>query len=257
MENKNLELSATRASGDQRVLEERIKALEKEAEKDRERALKAEKEAEKERAKAEEKSHQAATVPPWWVGGYGAWDPFWGALPMVHTFPFPAQATVLQPRFFFLIQAWVPSPNNWILRYRTSRNGASNHTFHQLCNGAGRTVSIIKSSNGYFFGVYNPHSWTNSNSGWKSGAGSFLFTLTNPHAIPPTLLPWKQNYGAYDCNSYGPTFGNGHDIHVNLDSSLCTTSSFPSSYTDSTSIGANLFAGSGSFSIADVEVYSM
>jgi len=242
---KNQQIEIERGSGDRRVLEEKNRALEKEVEETKRRVEEAEA-----KRKAEEK------IPPIWWGASGVWDPFWGAFPMNHVYPFPAQATVLQPRFFFLIQAWIPSPSNWTLRYRISLHGASNSTFHANCNGCGRSVTIIKSANGYFFGAYNPHSWTNGNTGWKAGNGSFLFTLTNPHGIPPTLLTWKQNYGAFDHNTYGPTFGNGHDIHVNLDNNTCSTS-FPSSYIDSTSRGATLFANTSSFSVADLEVYTL
>ncbi|CAF3054768.1 unnamed protein product [Rotaria sp. Silwood2] len=46
-------------------------------------------------------------------------------------------------------------------------------------------MTIILSNNNYLFGGYTAIPWTSDNSN-KSDTTAFLFTLTNPHGIPPT-----------------------------------------------------------------------
>ena len=86
---------------------------------------------------------------------------------------------------------------------------------------------------------------------YKSDAsGPFLFTLVNPHNIPPTKYSIRLfQYAVYGHASYGPTFGAGHDIYVstNSDKNKNNTFNFPHSYVDTTRRGQLTFTGENKF----------
>ena len=67
------------------------------------------------------------------------------------------------------------------------RDGFSPDGFHKKCDMKGPTLSILKSKDGYLFGGYTE---TNFESSAEFTTHmhpiSFIFTLTNPHNIPPT-----------------------------------------------------------------------
>ena len=52
--------------------------------------------------------------------------------------------------------------------------------------------------------------------GYRYDSSAFLFSLVNKPGWAPVKLPAYRNYGnaIYDCSSYGPTFGGGHDIYI-------------------------------------------
>ena len=62
--------------------------------------------------------------------------------------------------------------------YKKSRDGNTYNIFHNLCDNKGKTLILIKSSEGFIIGGYTPLDW-NSNSGWKNDSETFLFSLTN------------------------------------------------------------------------------
>ena len=74
---------------------------------------------------------------------------------------------------------WINSKNQIKakLLYRKSRDGDTFEIFHQLCDNKGPTITLIRSSEGFIFGGYNPLSWDN-HSNWKEDEQSFLFSLT-------------------------------------------------------------------------------
>jgi len=202
-------------------------------------------------AKLAAKPDPFVVVPPFWNSSiYGLWT---GVFP----FAFPADSVLLTVPFYGMIQAWLGSPRQWVLRYRGSRNGFASSQFHSLCNNVGSTVTIVKSG-GYLFGGYNPTSWTSSQN-YTAAGGSFIFTLTNPFGSPPTVFHHKTSYGPYDHSSYGPTWGGGHDLYIanacNGNNS-CSTA-FPSSYNDTLGYGSNTFTGANSFTVVDIEVFSV
>lgn len=64
--------------------------------------------------------------------------------------------------------------------------------FYSRCDNKGPTLTIIKSK-GYLFGGYNPQSWDSPEIHSPSfHPSSFIFTLTNPHGIPPTKYGLKK-----------------------------------------------------------------
>jgi len=202
-------------------------------------------------AKLEAKPDPSVVVPPFWNPSlYGAWT---GVFP----FAFPADSILLTIPFYGMIQVWLGTPRHWVLRYRGSRNGFGGAQFHALCNNVGPTVTIIRSSGGYLFGGYNPNSWA-STSGYSTGGGSFIFTLTNPYGSPPTHFHNKSN-GPYNHPTYGPSWGGGHDLHISdaCNGNAGSYTNFPHGYNDTLAYGNNTFTGARNFTVADIEVFSV
>jgi hypothetical protein len=97
---------------------------------------------------------------------------------------------------------------------------------------------------------------------WKQAPGSFIFSLRNKENLPPFKAPLKdQNTGnaIYTYNSYGPTFGGGHDIYISNDAASNTNSytnfnhyyQAPSGVSDTNTI----LAGTRNFQPSEVEVF--
>jgi hypothetical protein len=109
------------------------------------------------------------------------------------------------------------------LLWRGSRDGFRAKEFHRRCDGRANTLTLIADTDGNVFGGFTPVKWEsrvwNAKNGKESNTckgdnslRSFLFTLRNPHGVPPRkfalMAEWKQ--GAIRCNSaLGPAFGNG------------------------------------------------
>ncbi|MFT7382411.1 MAG: hypothetical protein ACI9Z3_002305, partial [Roseivirga sp.] len=96
------------------------------------------------------------------------------------------------------------------LLYRRTLDGANSNAFHAKANNQGPTLILIKANNGTVFGGYTNAEWS-SNSGYVNGPKSFLFNLTTDKRGSVTSPP----YSIYNRSDYGPTFGGGHDIHIN------------------------------------------
>jgi hypothetical protein len=133
--------------------------------------------------------------------------------------------------------------------------------FHSKCDNKPNTLIIIKSTNGNVFGGYTEQTW-NHTGNYKADPNSFIFSLINK-LNKPIKIKWSQNYGIYCHTSYGPTFGNGHDLHIANQSNTNTSSSsyLGSSYSypdfDYESNEASSFlAGSYNFQVSEIEVYT-
>jgi hypothetical protein len=149
----------------------------------------------------------------------------------------------------------------WLLIYKAIRDGFGSCDFHRLCNNQGPTMSVIQSKNGgYLFGGYTSVSWRSIDNCVTDTNGPFIFTLTNPHGIPPTKYSIQYaQYSIYDFKTHGPTFGGGNDLYV-CDNSQTTTvsySNFPHSYIDTTNRGYATFTGDKNFQTSDIEVYRL
>jgi len=95
------------------------------------------------------------------------------------------------------------------LLYRATTNGWSSSNFHTPVNSQGATIVLVKNSgNNKIFGAYNPQSW-DSASGYKAGAGGFLFSLSDGYKL---VQNGYADYQSYNNTNHGPTFGGGHDI---------------------------------------------
>ena len=149
----------------------------------------------------------------------------------------------------------------WMLAYKATKHGFESDHFHRFCDHLGPTITVIQSNVGdYLFGGYASVSWRSIRGYVEDRDGAFLFTLTNPHGIPPTKYPIRDGrYATYSDKDYGPIFGSGHDLCVCDNSGTRTDSSFnfPHSYIDTTNRGSITFTGHRKFQINDIEVYCL
>lgn len=147
------------------------------------------------------------------------------------------------------------------------RDGFLAQTFHQLCDLKGPTITFITERNGgYLFGAYISHSWDTTYlcTTTEMDPSAFIFTLSNPHNIPPTKYFPKPNTGTHRSAAFlGPSFG---DIRVFSNSNINRNSLvyFPYIYVDTTGKGQDTFfvstvvnADASPFSTSEIEVYSV
>jgi hypothetical protein len=148
----------------------------------------------------------------------------------------------------------------WELIYKATKNGFDAKICHQYCDNQGPTLTVIESSEGYLFGGYTAASWDTGKPKWINDKTAFLFTLINPHNIPPTkyMINSKGRNAIMPHFFSGPIFGY-FDICINLKKEQNSKSSisFPVDYIDSTGRGKLTFTGSKEFSIADIEIYRL
>ena len=115
----------------------------------------------------------------------------------------------------------------------------------------GATLTIVQSENGRRFGGYTSASWDKVNN-WVTEGINFLFSLD-------TRKYYKNisgNYHTYHYNTYGPTFGGGHDLCIK---SGCLNNN--ESYTNKSSYGMTssfeLNGGVQKFKVLDYEVFQI
>jgi hypothetical protein len=88
------------------------------------------------------------------------------------------------------------------LLWRGSRDGFTAEEFHRRCDGRANTLTVILDTDGNVFGGFTPVEWESrvpnspfdSSNCWKGDDSlrSFLFTLRNPHCVPPRKLTLKK-----------------------------------------------------------------
>ena len=97
---------------------------------------------------------------------------------------------------------------------------------------------------------------------------AFLFSLVNKPGWAPVKLPQTGTYSSYgnslyDCSSYGPTFGGGHDIYIadyassssNSYTNLGAAYSAPSGYSYGSTFTQTFLAGTYQFTPDEVEIF--
>ena len=148
------------------------------------------------------------------------------------------------------------------LIYRGTKDGMKSNIFHNKCDNQGPTIVLYKSENS-IFGGFCSISWVSDGSYHKS-PDSFIFTLINIHNTEPTKFPLKDNNDSsaiYGNSRYGPTFGGGHDIGLDISDFLNNKiyTYFPHSYNDVLGKGRSIFDGNinGRFHIKEIEVFKL
>ena len=158
-----------------------------------------------------------------------------------------------------LISKWI-SPNKVIkfnLLFSTNKHGDSSSTFHYYCDGVFPTVTVVLDTSGRRFGGYSTQNWCQSTVGgnYTTAPDSFIFNLSNKQKY--NLTDKFSTNAIYRHNSYGPTFGGGHDLYLassckSNTSSSCSKSSYNTGNTNI--LGGN---GSTSFQVSYYEVYQV
>jgi hypothetical protein len=154
------------------------------------------------------------------------------------------------------------------LLYRGTRDGFAGSTFRSSVTGRSNLLILIETTAGWIFGGYAHCKWPES--GWASDSTlkSFLFTLKNPHNIPPRRFVMNsggQGYVLYPQNPerYMVWMGHGGAITLcagcNTNSGSSTLGFAPSLQctfvNDSGRDGKALFTGSEMYTVKEVEVF--
>jgi hypothetical protein len=152
------------------------------------------------------------------------------------------------------------------LLYRGSRDGFGADAFHGRCDGHPNTVTLVLSTTGCIFGGYTPLAWSfEGGSVSDPSLDSFLFTIKNPHNLPPRIFKLKQAKNAiYGQTGYGPKFGDAApwsaDLYV---CSQCQTSgnsysNLGKAYVNDSGISGNhVLTGSQDFLVQEIEVFEV
>lgn len=128
------------------------------------------------------------------------------------------------------------------------RDGLSIDAFHKKCDNNGPTLNIIR-SRGFLFGGFSPIPWSSPfPSSSQHHPSSFLFSLSNPHGLPPTryFLQKESKVSIWQLAHRGISFGGevlGYDDMTVVSDSKNVYIAFPHSYDDTTGWGANTFTG--------------
>ena len=98
--------------------------------------------------------------------------------------------------------------------FNTSNDGSSASTFHYYCDGVSPTVIIVRDTNGNKFGGYTTSIWNQPGPGGNYGRDpdAFIFNLSKKTKYLQTDK--YVYYSIYRNNSYGPTFGGGHNLYL-------------------------------------------
>ncbi|KAK8809648.1 hypothetical protein WA158_000591 [Blastocystis sp. Blastoise] len=189
-------------------------------------------------------------------------------------------STLLNTQHAIYLAGWLGLEKKWTIIYKGSVNGYNASDFHHYCDNCGETMTLIYAKGSddkpCLFGGYTSISWTSPNfdgSEKKRDPESFLFTLANPHDIPPTKFPCiLTGWSVCHCALNGPVFGlstvyNGADLCVldHCNNSKGAWSFFNSCYgfDNTTEAGTSLFVNTAPdnennwFKVEDIEVFSL
>ncbi|KAK3580670.1 hypothetical protein CHS0354_017948 [Potamilus streckersoni] len=111
------------------------------------------------------------------------------------------------------LEHWIGGgPKTFTLLYSIQKNGCSATEFHRLCNNQGPTVTVLYNTNKTVFGGYTSIAWRSCEN-YVNDDKAFLFQLTYNGNRQYRKLPVANvTYAIHDGGSYGPLFGNGHDL---------------------------------------------
>ena len=104
--------------------------------------------------------------------------------------------------------------NKLDLLYRASEHNFDSQKFHELCDGKGPTLVIIRSTTKRLFGGYSSKSWF-SYGGYVFAPGSFLFSLDKQ--TKHEIIYGKREFSIFGRNDKGPTFGHEHEFDLSLE----------------------------------------
>jgi hypothetical protein len=154
------------------------------------------------------------------------------------------------------------------LLWRGSRDGFTAQEFHHRCDGRANTLTLIADTKGNIFGGFTPVKWESDYWTCKSDDSlqSFLFTLRNPHGVPPRKFALKEEMKEFAiiCNSADcAVLGYYGDILV---SNNCNTNRHSytrigtrwsnSAYANDTAF-EDFLTGAEKFTVKEIEVFEI
>ena len=142
------------------------------------------------------------------------------------------------------------------LLWKGSRDGYQAETFHTKCDNQGPTLTVIKSEHDKVFGGFTSVPWTSAGASINDPT-AFIYSLTRMGKYAKQL---NEN-SIDDYSYYGPIFGcgsGGCDIRIydncNTADNYCTANC---TYQLPAGAGHDFLAGSGTYSVKEIEVYAV
>ena len=140
------------------------------------------------------------------------------------------------------------------LLFRTNTDGDSSNTFHSKCDGKGATITFIKTTAGKRIGGFTNIPWSTKSS-YETDNDAFIFSLDSCQKFVQYRY---HNNAVYHNSSYGPTFGNGHDLYISNSCKSNNNSYCNSNYSYGFFNSYNLInpgSQNTAFQVTDYEVY--
>ena len=109
---------------------------------------------------------------------------------------------------------WIGRQCGLELLYKATRDGCDAAAFHRLCDNKGPTVTVMYNPEGSVYGGYISQTWQSSGS-WTADGNAFIFRLRRNgtrQSIKFGIKPDGTGSACFLHNTYGPTFGGGHDL---------------------------------------------
>ena len=161
------------------------------------------------------------------------------------------------------LEAWLGEGPLTLTNIFTKGVESTSYNFHNAADGQGRTFVVMRATSNStgqtgLIGGYDPQSWDSSGQfHTSSDYNAFIFNLTTvvKNIQGDYDCPDCGQYQTYNDRFYGPTFGQGHDISVDV--SLSGGYLNPFSYSQPG--GPNLLGSSDlqKFTIAGLEVFTI
>ena len=139
------------------------------------------------------------------------------------------------------------------LLYKLTTHGDSSSNFHNYCNGKGYTLTLVRTTKGYRCGGFTTQNWGSCGS-YINDKNAFVFSLEFRELYPINI---DGTNAIYDNSSYGPTFGNGHDLYIanSCSQNFSSYCNFPYSYHGLKQ--RCLVGGTYNFKVNEIEVYQI
>jgi len=159
-----------------------------------------------------------------------------------------------------LLKKWLSPSGGFTkfkLLYRGTRDGMDANTFHKKCDDFAPTLTIVKSNLGKICGGFSDQKWTVTNN-YKTSDKCFLFSIDEKEKFP---LRKNNTQAVYGAANYGPTFGGGHDLYINLTAGGFGQQSYSNLGHSYEIKGKNqnqkqsLLAGAYQFGVEEIEVF--
>ncbi len=150
----------------------------------------------------------------------------------------------------------------WRLIYKATSDGFAAVDFHEKCDSAEQTLTIIKSTNGNVFGGYANVAWSSDQKPYQDNA-AFIFSLVNKEKKPLKIKVTPGETNAIYCGKslYGPSFGcSDLLIYTHSNTNENSFTEIGQSYKHGefllgTSRAKTILAGSSHFQTTEIEVY--
>eukprot|EP01084_Bolivina_argentea_P103952 186177_1 len=120
--------------------------------------------------------------------------------------------------FVKLLSSKISNIKQFKLLFQASKHKYLSSKFHELCDGKGSNICIVKSNFGNIFGGYTSIGWESDN---EYDDKAFLFLIRSSEEAQQKQCPivynihnkFKEYAVRYD-ETYGPTFGAGYDLYI-------------------------------------------